>query len=249
MPTISEDVIRKKAYEIWKARGDNNGSAENDWKQAEIILEQELLSSSQILRRVSRILRQSVVWLSAFGSDLKSNSGGYRLEFWIALLTLLGSTTGGFLGSYLESSQWQTRVQYEAKTQVLNERIKLIERTANLLTKASRAATLNTLIEGNLKTASRASEICIALVKEIKEGDFCENLEELVEHIPEYNLELVNLTSDLSATMSLNSLYFCSETRKIITEFSNSSSWWEVSQKTKQKLLNTMSSELQCSPL
>ncbi|MFM7448808.1 MAG: DUF2934 domain-containing protein [Leptolyngbyaceae cyanobacterium] len=35
MPKISEDLIRKKAYEIWEARGDNHGSAESDWKQAE----------------------------------------------------------------------------------------------------------------------------------------------------------------------------------------------------------------------
>lgn len=40
---ITEEMVRKKAYELWQFRGESEGNAQEDWLKAEALLKEQQL--------------------------------------------------------------------------------------------------------------------------------------------------------------------------------------------------------------
>ena len=248
--SVSEDLIREKAYELWLTRGSNDGQPESDWTEAKSILEKEADVSKISLIYLASVLHKPIAWSLKSMRKLRPGSDGIRLELWVAFFTLIGAAAGGFIGSYLESLQWQRRADYESKIKIQDERLELIERTVSILSKSQRAEALRAIISADANQISAQAELCITSIDEgyLDVTDICD-FESRGEDLPELNLELTNLTTDFSTTMSLSSLFFCDETRSVIQSFNSGSDlqWWEMPEEQQQDLLDTMAMELNCS--
>ena len=247
--SISEDLIRKKAYELWLIRGSDDGRAECDWIEARNILEKEAVTSKISLSYLASVLHKPIKWSLKSMRKLTPGSDGIRLELWVAFFTVIGAASGGFIGSYLESLQWQRRANYESAIKLQDERLKLIERTVSILSKSQRAEALRTIISINTEEVSARAELCIDSINEgIDDISSICDFELSERDSPELHLELTNLTTEFSTTMSLSSLFFCDETRNVINSFINGSDlkWWEKPQEQRQNLLDTMAKELNC---
>lgn len=144
------------------------------------------------------------------------------------LLTVGGTLLGVYLNNKNEREEWERRAQFQLDQSILDQRVKLAERTAKILNQVD-LLELNYLVEGGKATLAKHGQ-----------GE--------LEDIIVYRKAVAELNSEFFAVSSLNNMYFGPEvkeaSRNILAATGDEVHWWQVSSDLRQKYLDAISGEM-----
>lgn len=137
----------------------------------------------------------------------------------VALISLIGGLSGVLIGGHLSTEAENDRLKINYKNEILQQRIRLIDRAASIYGKAP-----------------GIRDVWVEYLK--SDNDKPKGNLELSEKLADYN-------SEFNAVINLSGIYFGPETRKALTAMAeNSSPWWEKDGKLVNQYLGAMASEL-----
>jgi hypothetical protein len=145
-----------------------------------------------------------------------------------AALALVGSYCNALLSNKMEKENWEQRTQFEAEQKILGERIKLVERTAQIMNKIDYLE-LNYLIESGKTDLAK-----------IGAG----KLEDIIDH----RKIVAELNSEFLTVVSLNNIYFGPQVReaqkKLFDATNNETPWWRTDENLRDNYANAVFSEI-----
>jgi len=145
-----------------------------------------------------------------------------------ALLTISGTLFSTYLVEKNDEKKWERRTQLHLNQNMIEQRVRLVERTMQILNKVD-LLELHFILENGKTTLAK-----------IGQG----NLDDIVSNrkiIAELNSEFLTVTS-------LNNLYFGPKVREasqaIINATSNDIHWWQVDNKLTKNYVNALTEEM-----
>lgn len=153
-----------------------------------------------------------------------------------AILAFIGALGGSYLSGYQAKSLWIHQINFEEKKQILEQRIKLIERVSRLANSAPQMKSF----QGYVDLQSRLSQ-----------EYYSKNIPEQTTYKPDSvskALEIGNKRSELNAefasTLQLVDIYFGPVSQVSVEKLAKLQPWWELGEPGFRELINSMRSEV-----
>lgn len=166
-----------------------------------------------------------------------------RIALVVAAITLATSLAGTVLGGKFNQWQWERQNAVDQKRAVVEQRVKLIERTSVIINSAPRAQAL----QARLGLAANLAQFKLACADPPKKGvpvpEHCKRDLDM-DSTQATQQEQVKLMVEFSSTLQLAALYFGPKTRSAIAAIPPRTGWWEVDEKILREILQSMIDEL-----
>lgn len=149
-----------------------------------------------------------------------------------AIIALIGVISGSLITGFMSKNLWENQIVYEQKKQVLDQRIKLIEKVSKLANLAPQMRNLQNYVQ---------LQSSLLNTPEVKR--FGIKVDE-----PSKVLEIANKRAELNAefasTLQLVALYFGPKSKASAQKLSTQQPWWEIGEPSFRELINAMNEEL-----
>lgn len=172
--------------------------------------------------------------------------GKISSEVKAALIALLGVAVGTVLTSALSFFQWKLEEEKEARDQVREQRIELIDRTSRILASSERVKALASIHEVQSSAGNTISNICIEALVSGRTLENCD-LEDMNLKLNDINKSIFSAYSEYYATKNLAVIYFCEETKQAFSNLgAGDKTWWLSTEQEQEKLIGAMFEEISC---
>jgi len=166
-----------------------------------------------------------------------------RIALVVAAITLFTSLAGTVLGGKFNQWQWERQSVVDQKRAILEQRVKLIERTSIIINSAPRAQALQSRLELDRDMALLKLRCSDPPKKGVPVPEHCKR-ELNMDSTQATQQEQVKLMAEFSSTLQLAALYFGPKTRSSISAIPPKTQWWKVDESNLREILRSMADEL-----
>ena len=178
----------------------------------------------------------------------------YIIPAFASLLSFIGALLGVLIGNILQSKLWRKQFEVSYKKDLLNERIKLLERMAAIIAKRHNASVL----ANHISRLARRADIELSVLLDEKNEMTPEKQKEntATSSISSVNLESVfsmkreldTLSAEFSATANLSCVYFSEKVRASLSD-TRTMAWYELPEGICENIISAMGNEVMLSQI
>lgn len=166
---------------------------------------------------------------------IKDNAGSLL----VAIIGFIGAVFGAYYGASSADNLWRREKAFQYENEIVDRRINIIKSIVRSHVAAQRVS--------SLKEIMVAEKIIENQLDDCKKIDYCVNSYSKSLHVNSAIKELADMQAEYFSNIVLSSIYFCDETRHVISKMQEQKkNWWEFSRQEQDYLVNSMLREVGC---